>query len=63
MNNGGYGYQGQGQQQAQAQDGGYQTYVVNGKQPAQQPQDDKIFVRQHHHSGGRKYHYKLRINK
>merc|ERR1719464_1374029 len=53
MNGGGYGYQGQ--------DGGYQTYVVNGKPQAQQ--DDKIFVRQHHHSGGRKYHYKLRINK
>jgi len=40
---------------------GYQTYVVNNKPP---PQDqDKIFVRQHHHSGGRKFHYKLRINK
>lgn len=50
---GGYGYQ--------QPDNGYQTYVVNGKQQAQQ--DDKIFVRQHHHSGGRKYHYKLRINK
>jgi len=40
---------------------GYQTYVVNNKQPP--PDQDKIFVRQHHHSGGRKYHYKLRINK
>jgi len=38
----------------------YQTYVVHKEQSLH---DDKIFVRQHHHSGGRKYHYKLRINK
>eukprot|EP01084_Bolivina_argentea_P143812 252481_1 len=37
----------------------YQTYNVINKPPDQ----DNIFVRQHHHSGGRKYHYKLRINK
>jgi len=46
-------------------DGGYNTYnVVNSDKTQQAPPDqDKIFVRQHHHSGGRKYHYKLRINK
>merc|ERR1719464_1938265 len=64
-NNSGYmqqnGYEQNGQQQQ-----GYNTYNVVGdksQQPPQSGDQDKIFVRQHHHSGGRKYHYKLRINK